>query len=75
MMGIARFIGRGRAHELISELCRRAQDEKRPLVEVLAETPEIGSHLDRQALERLCDPANYLGSAGAMVDRVLAILK
>jgi adenylosuccinate lyase len=24
-------------------------------------------------LEKLCDPANYLGEAGAMVDRVLAM--
>ena len=27
------------------------------------------------ALEMLCDPANYLGEAGAMVDRVLAMRK
>jgi 3-carboxy-cis,cis-muconate cycloisomerase len=75
MMGIAPFIGRGRAHALISELCRRAQDEKRPLVEVMAETPEIASRLDRAALDRLCDPANYLGSAGTMIDRVLTSLE
>jgi 3-carboxy-cis,cis-muconate cycloisomerase len=45
----------------------------RPLVDLLAENDEIGRHLDRAALERLCDPANYLGEAGAMVDRVLAM--
>ena len=33
--------------------------------------PEINRHLDRAALARLCDPANYLGQAGHMVDRVL----
>jgi 3-carboxy-cis,cis-muconate cycloisomerase len=33
---------------------------------------EITLRLDRSALARLCDPANYLGLAGAMVDRVLA---
>jgi 3-carboxy-cis,cis-muconate cycloisomerase len=38
---------------------------------VLAENSEIAAHLDRAGLERLCDPANYLGQAGAMVDRVL----
>ena len=34
---------------------------------------EITKHLDRAALAKLCDPANYLGEAGAMVDRVLAM--
>jgi 3-carboxy-cis,cis-muconate cycloisomerase len=43
----------------------------RPLLDLLAENSEIAKHLDRAALERLCDPANYLGEAGAMVDRVL----
>jgi len=36
-------------------------------------TEEIAKHLDRAALEKLCDPANYLGQAGEMVDRVLAM--
>jgi adenylosuccinate lyase len=27
----------------------------------------------RKELEQMCDPANYLGLAGEMVDRVLAI--
>jgi 3-carboxy-cis,cis-muconate cycloisomerase len=39
----------------------------------LAENAEITKHLDRAALTKLCDPANYLGEAGAMVDRVLAM--
>jgi hypothetical protein len=28
--------------------------------------------MDRPALEKLCDPGNYLGEGGVMVDRVLA---
>jgi 3-carboxy-cis,cis-muconate cycloisomerase len=43
------------------------------LVDLLAENAEIAKHLDRPALEKLCDPANYLGEASAMVDRVLAV--
>jgi 3-carboxy-cis,cis-muconate cycloisomerase len=45
------------------------------LVDLLAENPEVTRHLDRAALEKLCDPANYLGEAAAMVDRVLAMRK
>ena len=72
MMGLAPYIGRARAHDLIYDICRRAIERNRPLVDLLAETPEISQHLDRPALERLTDPANYLGQAGEMVDRVLA---
>jgi 3-carboxy-cis,cis-muconate cycloisomerase len=39
---------------------------------LLAENKDVAKNLDRAALEKLCDPANYLGQAGEMVDRVLA---
>jgi 3-carboxy-cis,cis-muconate cycloisomerase len=72
MMGLGPYIGREYAHDLVYGLCRDALRLGRPLLELLAGHPEVSRHLDRAALERLCDPANYLGQAGAMVDRVLA---
>jgi adenylosuccinate lyase len=45
------------------------------LLDLLAENAQIGAYLDRAALARLCDPANYLGQSGVMVDRVLATLR
>jgi 3-carboxy-cis,cis-muconate cycloisomerase len=72
MMGLGPYIGREYAHDLVYDLCRQAIKEDRPLIDLLAANREIAKHLDRPALERLCDPANYLGQAGAMVDRVLA---
>jgi 3-carboxy-cis,cis-muconate cycloisomerase len=75
MMGLGPYIGREYAHDLVYDLCRDAVRQKRPLIELLAEHPEINAHLDRPALERLCDPANYLGQSGVMVDRVLAKLR
>jgi len=72
MMGLGRYIGREYAHDLVYDICREALKQKRPLLDLLAEHPEISAHLDRAALARLCDPAHYLGQAGAMVDRVLA---
>ena len=47
----------------------------RPLIDLLAENEEIKKHADRKKLEALVDPANYLGVAGEMVDRVLALRK
>ena len=71
MMGLAPHLGRQYAHDLVYDICRQAVAAGRPLVDLLAENDEIAKHLDRAALERLCDPANYLGEAGAAVDRVL----
>jgi 3-carboxy-cis,cis-muconate cycloisomerase len=73
MMGLGPHIGRQYAHDLVYDICREVVATGRPLVELLAENKEVARHLDRAALGRLCDPANYLGEAGAMVDRVLAM--
>jgi 3-carboxy-cis,cis-muconate cycloisomerase len=73
MMGLGPHLGRQYAHDLVYDICRQVVATGRPLVDLLAENAEIRKHLDRPALEKLCDPANYLGEAGAMVDRVLAM--
>ena len=75
MMGLGPFIGREYAHDLVYDLCRVAIRDNRQLVDVLAAHPEIGKHVTRAQLEGFCDPANSLGQAGVMVDRVLASLK
>lgn len=75
MMGLGSYIGREHAHDLVYDLCREAIKTDRPLLDILAEHPEIKAHLDRKALAKLCDPANYLGQAGTMVDQVLSRLE
>ena len=75
MMGLGQYIGREYAHDLVYDICRVAVSEGRPLLDLLAEHPEINKHLDRHALAELCDPGNYLGQSGVMVDRVLATLR
>jgi 3-carboxy-cis,cis-muconate cycloisomerase len=72
MMGLAPYIGRNEAHDLVSEACREAIEHDRPLYDVLVETKEVAEPLGAEKLKALTDPANYLGSAQAMVDRVLA---
>ena len=73
MMGLGPYLGRQYAHDLVYDVCRKVVATGRPLAELLAENAEITKHLDRAALQKLCDPAIYLGEAGAMVDRVLAM--
>jgi 3-carboxy-cis,cis-muconate cycloisomerase len=71
MMALAPLLGRGRAHDLVHEICARSTAESRPLIDLLAADSEISRHLDRATLMRLTDPSNYLGLAAIMVDRVL----
>jgi 3-carboxy-cis,cis-muconate cycloisomerase len=72
MMGLGPHLGRQRAHDLVYDICRVAATSGAPLVDLLAKDKEISHHVTRSELERMCDPANYLGLAGEMVDRVLA---
>jgi 3-carboxy-cis,cis-muconate cycloisomerase len=73
MMGLGPHLGRQRAHDLVYDICREAAAKGAPLVDLLAANPEISKHVTRAELARMCDPANYLGLSGEMVDRVLAI--
>ncbi len=71
MMALGPGLGRQRAHDLVYDLCQRAIRENRPLLDLLSADAEISRVLSRAELERLVDPANYLGLAREMVDRVL----
>jgi 3-carboxy-cis,cis-muconate cycloisomerase len=73
MMGLGPYLGRQRAHDLVYDICREVVATGTPLVDLLASNAEISKHLSRAELEKMTDPANYLGLAGEMVDRVLAI--
>jgi 3-carboxy-cis,cis-muconate cycloisomerase len=71
MMGLAPHLGRQQAHDMIYEACRDALAQGRPLFEVLKSNPAVAAALSEPRLRDLCDPANYLGSAPAMVDAIV----
>ena len=73
MMGLGPYLGRQYAHDLVYDICREVVKTGRPLAELLAENAEIAKHMSKAELMKLCDPANYLGQAGEMVDRVLEL--
>jgi 3-carboxy-cis,cis-muconate cycloisomerase len=72
MMGLAPVIGRGEAHHVVKHACDIALTQKIPLAEALGRDPVVAARLDRAAIERLIDPANYLGSTQGFIDRVVA---
>lgn len=72
MMGLAEAMGRGAAHHAVEAACGRALAEGRGLGDALKDDREIAKHLSAQEIERLVDPARYVGEAQAVVDRVAA---
>lgn len=75
MMGLAPLVGRGAAHHAVHHACDVALAERVALAEALAREAEVTAHLSREQIAALCAPENYLGSAGAFVDRVLARMR
>ena len=75
MMGLAPLLGRIEAHHVVKHACDLALTEKIPLAEALLRDPTVASRLDRHAIEKLIDPANYLGSTQEFIDRVIAAVR
>ena len=73
MMGLGTALGRNRAHDLVYDICREVAAGQGGFLDLLAAHPEIAPHKTREELAALLDPANYIGLAGAMVDRVLGV--
>jgi len=71
MMGLAPHFGRQEAHDKVYAACRVALAQNRPLYGVLASDTGITKVLGEDRLRALCDPANYVGAASAMVDAVV----
>jgi 3-carboxy-cis,cis-muconate cycloisomerase len=72
MMAAAPKLGRQHAHDVVYDACRKAIESGGRLADILVDVPEITEALGGEAaIRRHCDPANYLGLCGPMVDRVL----
>jgi 3-carboxy-cis,cis-muconate cycloisomerase len=71
MMALAPALGREEAHHVVAAACNKALLTGGHLLEALSAEPRVTAHLSREQLERLLDPENYTGLAGAFVDRVV----
>jgi len=65
-------IGRAAAEAAVARACNRAIAEGVPLATILRMEPELRPHLTDDEINRVMNPALYLGSAGAFVDGVVA---
>jgi 3-carboxy-cis,cis-muconate cycloisomerase len=67
---LAAHMKRDEAQALVKDACRAVAETGRPLMEVLSEMTD--APVDWQSL---ADPANYLGAANDLIDRILAVAK
>jgi 3-carboxy-cis,cis-muconate cycloisomerase len=72
MMLLGSKLGRDVAHKLLEGAARRSTDENRNLAAVLAEMPEVIAQLSAADLKQLETPEQYLGSAEAFREALIA---
>ena len=70
-MSVSEHLGKPAAHALIERLCQIAIQSKRHLRDVLVEEKGVMRQLTPVDIERLFDPAQYLGNSRSSIDQVL----
>jgi 3-carboxy-cis,cis-muconate cycloisomerase len=61
MMLVATVLGHEQAHGVVMAASRRARYARRPMLEVVAQAPELGGLIAADQLQRLQDPTRYTG--------------
>jgi hypothetical protein len=69
---LAEKLGRAEAHDVVAEIAREAEKQKRPFKELLAEHDKVKLQISLTELERLFRPNHYQGSAQNFIDRLVA---
>lgn len=71
-IALAQRIGRDAAHHLLEQCCKQSVREGVHLRQVLGNHAEVSAQLSARDLDRLLDPALYLGQARRWVERAVA---
>ncbi|MGH9119758.1 MAG: class-II fumarase/aspartase family protein [Acidimicrobiales bacterium] len=72
---LAPTLGGRRARDVVEGAARRALDRSVPFLDELVQAVDVAAVLDEASIDRLLDPAGYLGSTDALIDRALAVWK
>jgi len=70
MMRLAAYLGRVGPHHVVGRACDAALSEHVSLAGAVVRVPTVTAQLDSAEIERLTDPAAYLGSRDAFITRV-----
>ena len=71
MMALAPHTGRQDAHDIVYAACRVANETRVSLADALGRDIMVTAHFTMAEITGLTNPANYLGAAPAMVDRIV----
>ena len=71
-MALAPHLGRPEAYRLVRAACERAVQQRIPLRQALLADDQVRATLTPAAIDHALDPATYLGSTNAFIDRALA---
>ncbi|MGN6757050.1 MAG: 3-carboxy-cis,cis-muconate cycloisomerase [Thermomicrobiales bacterium] len=71
-MALAPHLGRPEAYRLVRVACERAVQQRIPLRQALLADDQVRAALTPAAIDHALDPATYLGSTNAFIDRALA---
>jgi 3-carboxy-cis,cis-muconate cycloisomerase len=71
-LALAEQIGRSEARRIVQVACEQARTRGRSLRQAAHDDLRISAALPSEAIDQALDPAAYLGSANALIDRALA---
>jgi 3-carboxy-cis,cis-muconate cycloisomerase len=71
-LALANQIGRAQARQIVEAACDQARAAGISLQQAAHDDPQISAAMPPDAIDRALDPAAYLGSADALIDRALA---
>jgi 3-carboxy-cis,cis-muconate cycloisomerase len=71
MMELAPHIGRQKAHDVVYDACRTVYEKGGTLGDALAADTAVTAHIDRETIDRITDPVNYLGHSVKMVEQAV----
>ncbi|MDP8927871.1 MAG: adenylosuccinate lyase family protein, partial [Actinomycetota bacterium] len=72
MLALGRGFGKQRAYALVYELTQQAQGEGWSLRQAIEQRSDLTANLEPDELGSIFDPGSHLGSAGELVDQVVA---
>lgn len=65
-------LGRQVAHEIVRKASLKAEEQQKPFKEMLLKDKQVSSLLTSIELDEIMDPANYVGMAPELTDKVIA---
>ena len=74
-LALAEQIGRSEARRIVQAACDQARTAGGSLQQAAHDDPRISAAMSPDAIDQALDPAAYLGSADALIDRALAAFR